>query len=795
MAISSDPNPDELRIPNEEGVVPDSRIKNAYQAWRICKDTEDADVKRAKKRSRIFRAYMRFPPSDYSTLFEAREGGSNVGFGMMAYVVDNNHSSFYDMLTERVLAAEFRTKYGEPNERAVYSEALSEGFDMVLREWDDFLTNAEQHLLDMLLYSKGIEMWPDKEGCCTEHVSANDFLVPDGTRISGKNFDYCVVKKKYQLHEIWEMLEEAGEAAGQRGWNRQNVLSAMRHQREEWNKEYETNEEYVHAIARGDVTLASNLKEYLDCYILFIREFKKKTISKFVVLKDYGPSFSLTRGKSRKKPKEEEKDTINKEGFMFVDTEYAECHDDVFVTFMDSAGIDMWHAQPSLAEKIFVQCRQYDFSMNAIMDAIRVNMSIMVQAANSDATEKIKQLVFGPLTIIPSDVPFVQQRIQTDTTSATQTLQFMMLDMFRGIGEYRINERAGGGEAVTATQNQNDTAESAKLSGTQLKRYNGQHSKYYRKFYAKMIALKKGERDYEIKEKFLKFLDERKVPHAAAEMKNIEYIKSNMLAGAGSPSYKLMAAEKTINLTNVAPKDKGQANAVQDALAALHGRDNVSRYFTVIEPDPTWNDQKAGWENEMLSNPLANPADVRVMPEDNHVRHTANHLADMERVIALVTENLKSGKITDSVAETAAFRLLNIGGHVMGHLDILSRDETKEQMVQLAHKKLQEIQQAAGQMANDMKAVKEQREKSFDPASDPDIAKKMALSQIEVDTANQLKDIKLNNTASKAAQQEQIKQEQHSNKLAMDRVATAEKIKTDNALAVSKKRTKSTPAK
>lgn len=765
--------------------APTSRLRNAWQAWDIAHELDKQDNKRALKRGRIYRAYNRFPPSEYSVL--AKQGmswQSNVNFGMMNYIVDNSMSTYYDLVTERVYAATIRTKYGTLRERHEYGDHISAAFDRVLRHCDDYLLNVEQDLLDMLLYSKGIQMKESKEGVFMEHIPADDVLVPDGTKVSFCNFDVCAVKRSYSLHELWGKVKDE-ETARQMGWDRQAVLRAMMYQRKEWRKKYSSDvNAWSKDIAEGNVTIASHLKETVDTYIVFIKEFSGK-ITKCIVMRDYANALVNERGGVRagiegSTMEDKLKDGIKKEGFLFYKHEYEKNIQNIFSVFMDSAGSGMWHNVKSLGEKVFVQCRQYDFTMNAIMDAVKINMSLILQASTAEATEKIKALVFGPCMIVPSDVPFIQQRLQLQTTEATQTVQFMMLDMFRGIGEYRINERAQGGEAITATQTQLDAAESAKLSGTQLKRFNNQQTIHFRKIFKWLTTgLKSGEKDYEYYEMFAEYLEEKGVPKEAWKEENIESVTSNMISGAGSPSFKIMAAEKTIEFTNMSPKDEGQANAIADGIAALHGRDNVERYLGKVKPDKTYNEQKAGHENSLLSSPFLNPADVQVQPEDNDLYHLNVHFADMERTVTLVNENIDKGLISDFLAESASYKLLNQAGHVIAHIDKLSRDKKKQEYVREATATLGKIQKATQEMAKKMQAAKQKKTAEFDPANDPDIQKKIAMGQLDVTIAEKLANIKAGAIAASHQQKLEQSKETHAVKIAGERVKTAEKVKQE----------------
>lgn len=745
-------DPSALLVPSEFGVTPDSRLRNAWQAWDICDSIETSDRGRSLKRTRIYKAYNRFPPTEYSKLAALGEDWqSNVNFGMLAFVVDNNLSSFFDMLTERVYAADIRTKKGNIKQRKEWSDHISCAFDQMLREWDDFLINQEQCLLDMLLFHKGLEIWEDIEGCCTEHLPADDFLLPDGVKINLSNFDVGLVKRRYTIHELWEKVQN--DAAEERGWNKDAVLNAIRTNREEWKKKYRNNEDFAKDIAEGNIAISSHLKETVDCRILFVKEFKdgeySGKISKFIILRDYGAVISDVSTSPSKKTEEFKQAIIKKEGFLFAKLGYADTIHDIIAVFMDCAGSGMWHRGTSLAEKIFVQCRQYDFTMNAIMDAVKINMSLLLQASTPEAAEKIKALVFGPTTVIPSDVPFVQQRLQLQTTEATQTVQFMMLDMFRGIGEYRVNEGGEKNQQKTATQTTIDSAEAAKLTGTQLKRFNGQHSLYYRKTYKRFVGLKDGEKDFEKLKKFKAYMKENGVPNSAWEYDNIDSITSNMLAGAGSPAQKLNAATQIINLTNISPKDEGQANARDDAIAAVAGRSNVSRYVNKVTPDKTFNERMAGYENQLLANPFVDPKNVQVNPDDHDEYHLGVHFMDMKRTVDLVNASIEKQAMSEYFGQQAMFKLLNQGGHCGAHIENLKRDTGKDDLTKQAVGQLNALQKMTDEMGKKIQAYSAQKQQAFDPTNDPDIMKKIAMNQLDVAAAQQLQDIHAGGVAAK----------------------------------------------
>lgn len=779
MPPGGDADPSALRTVNENGKAPLSRLKSASQAYEVAMELDRANAKRRIKNTRVYKAYNRFPPNQYSKLARKTRGDeSNVNFGMLAFVIDNNLASFYDMLTERTQAAEIITKKGNTKETAEWSDNISTAFDQALQRWDDFLLNQEEGLLDMLLYGKGVEMWEDNDGFQTKHVPADEILVPDSTKITLNNFDVVVVKWKYPLHELYEAIKDQ-EAAQQMGWNVDAVIEAMRWRREGWKKK--TSDEFIKDVKEGNITLTSHLKESVHAYILYVREFDGGKVSKHVVLRDYAPAFSLTRNASAPSGDDPEfSKTLDDMGFLFTKTAMFDSYKQVFAVFIDNAGSGMWHNTPSLAEKIFIQCRQYDFSMNAIMDAIKLNMSLILQGQTAEATEKLEQIIFGPFMILPNDVTVEQKRIMLPTQEATQALQFLMLDMNRGIGNYRIHEKGAGGEAPTATQSQLDATEAAKLTGTQLRRFNSQHSIYYRELYRRLVSMTPGEEGYEIFKEFKDFLSTNGVPEEAWANENIHSIKSNMLSGAGSPSYKLMAAQQIIGFTNMSPNSEGQANAIRDGIAALAGRNNVDRYMPKIpNPDPTWDQRVIGHENELCESVILNPQNLQVYPTDNHVEHITLHLNDMARTLSLVNQSMQQQKLQKEDASAAATKMLNLGGHINSHMQFLSQDKGKQAQVKQFAKDLAQIQKEADQMSMQFQKLQQQQAANATEnlQDDPDVRKQLALSQIAITTKQKLANIQIGAISMKHQQRLTADQEAASNSIAIDRAKAVDSLK------------------
>lgn len=774
------PNPTFLRTVSANGTAPESRFQNAEQVFRAAREMVEADNGRMKKRARVYKAYKRFPPTDYSSIVDLRHDGSNVNWGMLQFMVDSQMTSFYDMVAERPRACNILTKKGrDAKEKEIFSDYISDAYDRyALREDENFLAETEMDLMDLGLFGKGIQMYDDMEGYQSEHCPVSELYVPEDTRLNFSEWDCFCRKRSYKLHKVWDMIKNKGRAE-EMGWSVEATIYAMRSLREDWRNNYHTNEQFLKGVAQGRVSLSSVMKERLHVFDFYVLEYDG-TISRFIVMQNYSDVLALVNEKDKSETGSTEDTACDEMGFLYCKMKYAENIREILSVFIDRAGSGMWHDTPSFAESIFVQCRQYDITMNRIMDAIAMNMTLLLQGQTEEATQRLKDVVWGQWAILPAGMPFVQQRTQLDTQVATMSLQFMMSDLYSGIGAYRVQEKDKGGDQPTATQRQLDAAESAKLKGTQISRYNERQTIFHRQKFERFIRCKSGMKGFENFEKFRECLREYGVPDAAWNtMDNIESVSSNMLAGAGSPSYKLMVAEKIISFTNLVPKDEGQRAAIEDAIAALAGRQAVKRYLSAkIVPDPTWKDREIGLECEAFESAALNPQNLQVYPNDDHVRHIPRHLGDMATTVVRVEKAIQDGTIDESLARPAMTRLQNEGAHVTQHIKMVQSDESKMPYLKEWNAQLMSLQRAIGKISQNMQKILDQKgqQGGQDRSQDPDIMKAMSLAQIQVDTAQKLAQITLTSAANKAQVDNDIAKEKAS-------VEVAAKMAKSNASA------------
>lgn len=766
------------------GRVPESRIPDSMIAYTIAQKLKRDNEGREMKWSRIYKAYKRFPPTDYSVVVAKNmQGQSNVNFGMMEFIVDNQKSSFYDMVTERNTQSSIKTKKGNDKERGEWSDLISTAFDMVLRQWEPYLSNIEQDLEEMGLCGKGAEFAETREGFSTRSLHNSEILVPDGTYADLTNMGEFIVKRTYTPLEFWEKIKDE-ETATRMGWNFWACVDVMRYHTTGTNI-YQTPTEWLRAVTSNNLNLSQFYDVKINLFEIYAKEYNEQGITKLIILQNYQPiADSIKVGNSTASVE----DYVERSGFLFAKRQWAKNWDEIVTLFTDSVGSGLFHEMKGIAERVFVQCRQYDINMNKIVDAVGVNSMLLLKGKSADATKKLRNMQWSSMMILPEDVDPIQTRFALPVSEGIQVMQHYMGDMYRGIGVYQINAPTNKGGQRTKGEAELDAAESAKLSGTQLKRYNACHTKWQRMLYRRLVNCTAGSEGYELKEKFVDFLTKNGVPKEAWTWENIESIESNMLSGAGSPSFKIMAGQKTLEILSFSAQTPGELAAQQDCIAALQGRQNVHRYLPDKPVDIPDEIRVIAFENSVLNEPNANPENARVLPTDNHVQHLKGHFSDIGVTLANIEAQIANPEANlDSLIDQCRAVQLK-GGHSQGHLALLARDKSKEDILKTLQQSFSMIegkaQDLTSQVLKMVEAKQQEEAKNGQGMSESDvkIQEATALAAIRVKEAQDLANIKTGAKVEDHQTKMELEKDKAANQIAIDRAkAEATKLQPDTS--------------
>jgi hypothetical protein len=701
----------------------------------------------------------------------------------MDYIVSNQKSSFYDILTERQTCATITTKFGNEKERLVHSENITKAFDQAIREWPGYLYNKEQDLESMLLYGKGIGMWHSPLGWMPEAVPLSDLLFPDDIKVDLSNLEEFVRRVRLTPYQLYKVIENRS-AAEDLGWNVDAVVDAIRFHKA-FSEHNKTREDFFRTISESGFNWSLSVNQKIDLYEIYWREFDG-TISKAVILQDYNPISQYINSFVKGKDRISEDVVRDQHGFLQLNVGLFESWDQILYMLTDSVGSGLFHDIKSQAEAAFVACRQYDFTMNSLVDAVRLNSMLLLDGGSPDSTKMLKQMEWLPISVMPDGAKFTQNRFALPVQEGMAFMQFYMGDLYRGLGQYRINAPTSGGVQRTKGEAELDAAESAKLSGTQIRRFNECETLYFRELYRRFVSSTRNDEGYEYVRKFYEILEELGTPKEAAAFKNITSIRSNLINGAGSPSFKLIAAEKLVQLTSITPANEGQENAIKDAIAALAGRDNVARYreFKMSKIDDT--NRIIGFENAGMTDVFVNPANFPVLPTDPHIEHVTGHFQDLMMQIQTNMQAIQMGaaELTElaKVVRSIEFK----GGHIMAHAEFIKRDPTKEDFL----KQFMEGMGQAAKMGDEIKSVytemlQSEQGQQGQKMSEEDIKLQYlaAKSGIEIDTKQKLADISVGKAAISHAQRTEQRKQQGVTQLALQKAKARAEIQKTMAKA------------
>jgi len=767
---------------DQDGKPPETRISNASHAWNIANNLRLANIGRENKRIRIYKAYKMFPPTGYSKLAEKRlPWQSDVNYGQLGFIVDNQKSSYYDVITERQACCTIKSKFGNEKERLVNSENIGIAFDQAIREWPGYLYNTEQDLEEMLLYGKGIGMWDSPLGWMPEHVFLSDLLFPDDIRIDFSNLEEFVRRVRLTPYELYKKIENRA-AAEAMGWNVDAAIDAIRFHRAFTNHR-KTREDFFRTISEAGFNWSLSVNQKIDLFEVYWREFDGK-ISKAIILQDYQPIADYINSNVKGAGKISDDDIRTQHGFMMLKVGLFNSWDEIMYMLTDSVGSGLFQDIKSQAESAFVACRQYDFTMNSLVDAVRLNSMLMIEGQGPDSTKMLKQMEWLPISVMPDGAKFIQNRFQLPVAESMSFMQFFMGDMYRGMGQYRINAPTSGGKQRTKGEAELDAAESAKLSGTQIRRFNECQTLYFKQLYKRFVNAKSSDDGYEYVKKFYEILEELKTPREAAQWKNITSIRSNLINGAGSPSFKLITAEKLLQITAITPANEGQENAVKDAIAALSGRDNVARYRNtkISKIDDTT--RVIGFENAGMTDAFVNPANFPVLPNDPHIEHAQGHFQDLVMQLQMNMQSIQQGQ-PDMADLSLAVRSIKFkGGHIMAHVEYIAKDQGKQDFLKQFMQGMNEAQKIADELQSVyVEMAQAEAQKGGQPNSEEDIKLQYlaAKSGIEIDTKKKLADISIGKASISHAQRTEQRKEQGITQLALQKAKARAEIQKAKA--------------
>lgn len=673
----------------------------------------------------ILRQYERFPYKDH-------QGNPKSNFGQLRYKVDQALTTFVDFATERETWSKIQTLEGhEENQSKQWSEHITAAFQkFCISCWSKRSYEIMSSAKDMLLFNNGVLLWEGDEEvypCSTP----TETVWPDrGAGQFSDGWDVLFVEKSFTAVELFMKVEDE-EVAEANGWRKGPVMRILKSSNDSFKDD--TTQRLFDAFRHGDLSAAEEDFE-IDVVIAFVKEYHEvdgKRISKYVFTRANIPKEKGSRSGGKVKGDEPE-------------TEYLLEHQNAYgsmsevVATLNQTISRNYYDNTSFAQLVYTTCKQYDISMNRILEAIEDNMRVFLKSDSPEQLKKLQAMKWSTYQVLDPETTLIQERIQRPVRDAADVMRMVMIDQNVGTGQYQVGQPNQTGGPKTATQSEIDLSESTKISLAHLKLFNLFMGITMVEIYRRFVTLKEG-KNYK---RFKKYLDSRDVPASAYSPDNV-CVESVISLGAGSPAAKLQAGKTILGALASPARTPGERQAKRDIISAVVGVENADSYLPSEEELRVPEDSLIGLENESLMNVMANPQNIPVIPEQLHLRHIPSHLQSMGHLMSIAESLFKNrgqlnpeddGVVLATIGD-ALIGIDNIGSHAVAHIQQASgspNPEVKQQLQEFSQG-LQEINRRQDQLEQVVGEVqaKRQQEGMERTGQDPEMNHKQRMYALE----------------------------------------------------------------
>jgi hypothetical protein len=204
------------------------------------------------------------------------------------------------------------------------------------------------------------------------------------------------------------------------------------------------------------------------------------------------------------------------------------------------------------------------------------------------------------------------------------------------------------------------------------------------------------------------------VPPDAYAHESVElYPRFNQFAGRASSNY--VASNALLQATQIKPASVAEERAKRNVIAAVSGESNVSEY---LDEAMQFEGElfHIGQENIALDSPFSGDANIPVSPGDNHSLHLQGHLSDymikLQMGNQLVQQAAQDQTYRRQFLIEFAANMVNAqdtkGAHMEAHFVVLSKDESKKEMLMSLSQQFKAAQQEQDSLAEKIRQLQQQ---------------------------------------------------------------------------------------
>jgi hypothetical protein len=168
-----------------------------------------------------------------------------------------------------------------------------------------------------------------------------------------------------------------------------------------------------------------------------------------------------------------------------------------------------------------------------------------------------------------------------------------------------------------------------------------------------------------------------------------------------------------------------------------------------------------------------------VLPTDPHIEHAVGHIQDMMMQLQMNMQSVQQGQPELAELSRAVRSVKFKGGHIMAHVEFISKDPSKQDFLKQFMQGMGEAQAMADELQQvyvQMAEAEAQKAGQPDSAEDIKLQYLAAKSGIDIDTKKKLADISIGKASISHAQRTEQRKEQGITQLALQKAKARAEI-------------------
>lgn len=218
---------DQLKVLNQDGTPPESRIGNASSLYQIWNTLRLADAVSSYNRALIDGAYDGARPLNESSLItNGQSYRFNVSWGWAKSVLDMAVSGYVDIMNATETLFECPTEYGDPSERLQLERIVAKEVSECIRSWKDFFPTYLRLITAFIKHGVSISYFMDEYDWRFISTDLSDFKIERDIKIGQENISIACCLRFYSPTDLYQQIKDP-ERAEQNGWNVQACRQAI----------------------------------------------------------------------------------------------------------------------------------------------------------------------------------------------------------------------------------------------------------------------------------------------------------------------------------------------------------------------------------------------------------------------------------------------------------------------------------------------------------------------------------------------------------------------------------------